>query len=458
MLAETPMRWLKRTLPLVPIAFYGCSDPAAPVAPRMDARVHSLTAPVITVTNTDDSGPGSLRQAISDANATSGTVIQFDPAIAGQTIVLSGVLKGASEFTIEGPVPKGMTISGNLTTQVFEVFNNADLVLRNVSIVNGRDSQGAGIQIDKGTVTLDHVLVANNEAGANGGGIALTGPAAQLVLVNSTVSGNVAGFGGGGILSQGSVIIRNSTITSNIAAVAGGFYGNNGSLSLRNSIIAGNVDNDATNTVEPNCHFEAAVNLVYSGANQSNDDTCGAAPTITIGDPNLGPLADNGGPTKTHALASLSSAIDAGTLCTETTDQRYVARNQGTSCDLGAFEFNDFGTFTFTIGPNVAVNPKTGVVTVSGTIKCSKPGSAELGVSVTQTQKTIGRFTTIIQGAGGTSVALCGTAPSSWSATITPGSGKFENGTATATVTTAIFPIGFLQGDATASVKVYAVK
>lgn len=457
MLAETPMRWLKRILPLVPVAFYGCSDPSAPVAPRMDTRVHALAAPVITVTNTDDNGAGSLRQAIFDANTTPGTVIQFDPAIAGQTIVLSGVLKGASEFTIEGPVPKGITISGNLTTQVFEVFNNADLVLRNLSIVNGRDGEGAGIQIDKGKVTLDHVLVANNEA-TNGGGIALTDPAAQLVLVNSTVSGNVAGFGGGGISSQGSVIIRNSTITSNIAAVAGGFYGNNGSLSLRNSIIAGNVDNDATNTVEPNCHFEPSLNLVYSGANQSNDDTCGAAPTISIGDPNLGPLADNGGPTKTHALPSLSPAIDAGTLCTESTDQRYVQRNQGLSCDLGAFEFNDFGTFTFTIGPNIAVNPKTGVATVTGTIKCSKLGFANLAVGLSQTQKAIGRFTTIIQGASATSVASCGTAPSSWSATVTPGSGKFENGTATATVTTSVYPVGFLQGNASVSVKVFAVK
>jgi hypothetical protein len=456
MLAETPMRWLKRILPLVPVAFYGCSDPSAPVARRMDARVHALAAPVITVTNTDDSGAGSLRQAMFDA--TPGTVIQFDPAIAGQTIVLSGVLKGASAYTIEGPVPKGITISGNLTTQVFEVFNNADLVLRNLSIVNGRDVEGAGIQIDKGTVTLDHVLVANNEASANGGGIALTDPAAQLVLVNTTVSGNIAGFGGGGIASQGSVIIRNSTITSNIAAAAGGLYGNNGSLSLRNSIIAGNVDNDATNLVEPNCHFEPSLNLVYSGANQSNDDTCGAAPTITIGDPNLGPLADNGGPTKTHALPSLSSAIDAGALCTESTDQRYVQRNQGLSCDLGAFEFNDFGTFTFTIGPNIAINAKTGVATVTGTIKCSKLGSATLTVGLSQTQKTTGRFTTIIQGTAGTNVALCSTTPSSWSASVTPGSGKFENGTATATVTTAIFPVGFLEGNATASVKVYAVK
>jgi len=230
-----------------------------------------------------------------------------------------------------------------------------------------------------------------------------------------------------------------------------------GSLYLRNSIIANNVDFDDATAVD-NCKIGTTTTLVYSGANLGSDAGCGPAANVVVGDPKLGPLANNGGPTKTHALTFESPAIDLGTACSETTDQRYVTRNQGASCDVGAFEFTDFGTFTFTIGPNASINAKTGVVTVSGTIKCSRPGSATLHVSLSQTQKTTGRFATIIQASADVSVASCGTSPSSWTTTLTPASGKFENGTASAAITTVTFPRGFLAGNASANVKVFVVK
>ena len=178
-----------------------------------------------------------------------------------------------------------------------------------------------------------------------------------------------------------------------------------------------------------------------------------------MGSAGLDPLANNGGPTMTHAIRLTSDALDRGTACSETTDQRYVPRNQGASCDIGAFEFNDYGTFKFTIGPNISVNSKTGVATVTGTIACSKPGgAAAVSVAMSQTQKSTGRFTTIVQGTGGFNVASCGTSPGSWSTTITPGSGRFANSTATASVSTTTIPSGFLQGSATATVKVFFVK
>src|SRR5512138_3817415 len=111
MLAAPPARLLRRIVPLIPIVLYGCSDAADPVGPRIDTRPHALAASVAVVTNTDDSGPGSLRQAILDA--TEGSVIQFDPSIAGQTILLATPLAvsatgGLAGVTIEGPVPQGM--------------------------------------------------------------------------------------------------------------------------------------------------------------------------------------------------------------------------------------------------------------------------------------------------------------------------------------------------------------
>lgn len=443
---------------LLPVAFsYGCSD--APTSPTARAGVtpHALLAPVVTVTNTDDAGAGSLRQAIADAAA--GSVIQFDATIAGQTIVLStGHLDVNKSLTIEGPVPAGMTISAGLTSQVF-VVRSGDVVLRNLSIVNGRADVGGGLTIS-GKATLDHVLVANNEAtDFGGGGIFVSDPSAELTLVNSTVSGNATSGSGGGLWSVGAVSIRNTTISHNTAGSGGGVWLFGGSFSLRNSIIA---DNVAGGPSYSNCLINTSgVVLLYTGLNISNDDSCGStSPALRIADPKLDLLANNGGPTKTHALGPESAAIDVGLSCTEATDQRYVARPQGLTCDVGAVEFNDYGTFTLTIGPNVAVNARTGVVTLTGTVVCSRPTLiARLDVEMSQTQKTTGRFTAIVKATGIISNSDCQTSPSSWSVALAPQSpAKFEPGAATGTATTISFGGQFLPATVTSTLKVFQVK
>jgi predicted outer membrane repeat protein len=454
-----PLRRARQMLSLVPTLLFlpGCSDPAAPAAPRIAARPHALEAPVITVTNTDDSGPGSLRQAIFDASATPGTLIHFDPTIAGQTIVVTSQLKIGTEVTIEGPVPQGLTISGGLSTQVFEVGGPANLVMRNVSIVNGRSVVGAGMLIRDGQVALDHVLVANNEASSAGGGIRVDGGGA-LTLVNSTLSGNVAGTDGGAISAGDAVVMRNSTIAFNVAGDGGGLFMGLGSLSMRNTIIANNIDSDDTNGNIPNCYAKVAAPAL-SGRNMANENPCFDDPAIVVADPQLRQLAANGGPTMTHALGAQSAAIDLGTSCTETTDQRYVPRDQGASCDIGAFEFNDYGQYTITLGPNVPVNARTGVITLTGTVSCSKP-TAQLGlnVAVSQTQKTTGRFTTIIQQSGFVGFTLCGPSPTSWSVSLTPATGKFEPGSATGSASTGVYATNFLPATVTSTLKVFQVK
>jgi predicted outer membrane repeat protein len=456
MFAASPTRLARRMLPALLVGFYGCSDPSAPVTPRIDTRVHTTAAPVITVLNTDNEGPGSLRQAIADA--ASGSVIQFDASLAGKTIVVSGT--GAlgvfsKQLTIEGPLPAGITISGGLQSLVFGVANGGELTLRNLSVVDGWSGNGGGISILGGRVMLDHVLVANNEAAADGGGIAASDHAI-VTIVNSTITGNVATSAGGGIYGSADFSIRNSTIANNGAVRGGGvFITDEGFVNVRNTIIANNVA--SAFPTSNNCFI--GVPLSFIGQSLTNDDTCHDGPGMIMADPGLQPLADNGGPTKTLAITNSSAAVDAGADCSEATDQRYVARNQGLSCDIGAFEFNDFGKFTLTISPNVALNAKTGVATVAGTIACSKPGSATLTVGLRQTQKTKGKFTTIIEGSAAVTVATCGALPSSWSATITPTSGGFDNGTAaSASVATSAYPMGFLPGSGGATVKLFNSK
>ena len=453
----SPLRFLRRTLLALPlIVLTACSDSPTPLEPRIDARPHALVGPVATVTNTDDSGPGSLRQTVIDAVA--GTTIQFAASIAGQTIVLtSGYVLLDKSLTIEGP-STGITVSGGLSSRVFYVDTDVDAVLRNLSIVDGRDGNGGAVKVGSGSLTLDHVLVANNEALFSGGGIELESDLGQLTLLNSTLSGNGAAVVGGAIASSGSVTIRNSTIAYNVAGDGGGVWSSSGSFSLRNSIIANNSDDDASNAFDPNCVVKGSVAFVYTGRNFTNEDPCDTS--MEVVELALAPLAANGGPTRTHALGAFSFAIDAGTSCSEATDQRYVARPQGRSCDVGAFEFNDFGTYTVTIGPNVAVNAKTGVVTLTGTVKCSKPTNIlALDVGLSQTQKTTGRFTTIIEATGSTnSFPSCGPTGSSWSVVLTPQSGKFQPGAATGTATTTITSPGFLPTSVTSALKVFQLK
>jgi hypothetical protein len=88
MLSASPARLLRRTLPVLPraLVLYGCADAPEPLAPPVPLKPNAV-GPIVAVTNTYDAGPGSLRQAILDAAA--GTTIQFDAAIAGQTIALT---------------------------------------------------------------------------------------------------------------------------------------------------------------------------------------------------------------------------------------------------------------------------------------------------------------------------------------------------------------------------------
>ena len=192
---------------------------------------------------------------------------------------------------------------------------------------------------DSSTLAVIDTTVAGNIApGAmgEGGGInAETG--AVLNVTNSTISGNTATADGGGIrvvgLNQPTVNVLSSTITANTAANGGGTFPEAGNtVNLKGSILAGN-----TGTVSaPDCGgvlTSQGHNLIGNpaGCTISNQQ-----PTDIVGpNPGLGPLADNGGPTQTHALTPGSLAIDAGPPDAPPTDQRGVPR----STDIGAYEY-----------------------------------------------------------------------------------------------------------------------
>jgi hypothetical protein len=213
----------------------------------------SAQADIITVTNTNDSGPGSLRQALADAN--DGDTIQFDPALNGQTITLtSGELVVADNITISGPGPSLLAVSRNSQSSNFRILHiqpNHTVAISGLTISNGNliNVSGAGIFNDQSTVTVNNCVISGNATDsppstqAGGGGICNDG---VLSVINSTVTANSVGgsfaYGGGGILNNGSLTINQSSITNNTGQRYGGGIagGVAGSAVIQNSTISGN--------------------------------------------------------------------------------------------------------------------------------------------------------------------------------------------------------------------------
>jgi VCBS repeat-containing protein len=163
-----------------------------------------------------------------------------------------------------------------------------------------------------------------------------------LEVNNSTISGNSASLSGtgGGIYNSGTLEVDNSTISGNSAAGAGGGIYNGRTATLKNTIVANNTARFNGGNCFGNVPItDGGYNLEWPG----ND--CGIALSA---DPKLGPLQDNGGSTKTHALLPGSPAIDKGNSFGATTDQRGEERPHdlvsiqnatgGDGSDIGAFE------------------------------------------------------------------------------------------------------------------------
>jgi hypothetical protein len=136
--------------------------------------------------------------------------------------------------------------------------------------------------------------------------------------------------------------------------------------------------------------------------------------------------------------------------CNVAVDQRYVAR--GTSCDIGAFEFTDFTVVTLTIDANATTEAPNGGATVTGTVKCSRNGD-ELGVAVDLSQQQkVGKNTTIVGGSGGIDIT-CTTSAQPWSAVVTPTTGAFATGNASAIARTNDVPVWTTPTTASRTVK-----
>src|SRR5256714_539050 len=215
----------------------------------------STQAATITVINTADSEFGSLRQALADAN--DGDTIDFQAGISG-TITLASELVVDKSVTINGPGAANLAVDGNRASRVFYIGSGRTVTIDSLTIMNGNagDDAGGGIYNDKATLTVTNSILSGNSAGYRGGGILNLGEfgSATLTISNSTLSGNwssgVAGYGGGifnaGGLGSATLTISASTLSGNSSLQEGGGIYNSGGaqgsapLTISNSTLSGN--------------------------------------------------------------------------------------------------------------------------------------------------------------------------------------------------------------------------
>ena len=342
-----------------------------------------IVATNLSVLNTNDSGPGSLRQAITDIYP--GGTITFDPGLAGRTIYLtSGELLLAQNLNINGPGANLLTVSGNQLSRVFDIPPGVIVAISGLSVADGlaggsvpNPNLGGGIY-NAGALTLMNCAVYGNSAPNSGlgwgGGIYSTnilnltgctvGPTneagevgggiyvhfgSQLQMLNCTVASNSSPFQVGGIAANtgATVSLTNCTITGNSDAAYGGGYGGQ-PPQLKNTIIAGNSDSGSAVIDDLQTFNGAVLSLGHNLIGITNSTTGWLTSDLTGStssplNARLGPLANNGGPTLTCALltGSNSPAINAGDNSDAPPfDQRGPGfpRIVGGTIDIGAYE------------------------------------------------------------------------------------------------------------------------
>lgn len=347
----------------------------------------------VVTTNADSltfNGEVSLREAIAYSNATPGTqTITFDSDITQTTILLNGSdLIITDDVVIEG---SDWTINASQDSRIFSITSGTTATLQDLTLINGNGEgygrSGGGAIYTAGDLTIEGSTVSGNDTSAGGGGILAFGGSAKLTIASSSIEDNSANFGGGvygfnfdgvsltdsvvagndvnvavgGVLASfGDVEITNSTISGNTDSGLYA-YGNNYSVVLLQSTIADNTgpgvelfdspDTTLTNSILANNATDLDGVVTGTGTNLIEDGSGTVkGGTLLTGDPSLGDLQNNGGPTDTHALLNGSIAIDVGdnseVPVSLTTDQRgsgysriIDANEDGVATvDLGAFE------------------------------------------------------------------------------------------------------------------------
>jgi len=245
-------------------------------------------ATTITVTNGNDSGPGSLRQALADAN--DGDTINFDPSVGTVTLTTAELAISKSITVSASPNMVAVQRSSQTEFRIFHVMPGHSVEINGLTIFGGHitSDNGGGILNDNSTLTIAHCTVNGNaivsagSANNSGGGIYNSG---TMTLNQVSVNSNNAVWGGdpthvpsgGGISNTGTMIIIAGRVQGNMGFwSAGGIY-NTGMITITGSTISNN------QTGNPG-HFGAYGGGIVNGGTMTIEDSTISANTALGGD------------------------------------------------------------------------------------------------------------------------------------------------------------------------------
>jgi uncharacterized repeat protein (TIGR01451 family) len=280
----------------------------------------ACTSQTLTVTTLNDSGPGSLRQAL--GRVCYGDTIRFAPNLAGGVIRLQSPLTLRGAVTVEAEDAPGLTIRPAAGQPGFETPEGESATLAHLTITG---ASGANAVANSGALTVQYSLLHGNQNSGNGATIHST---SVLTVLHSTLYNNQVAEGAA-VVSLGGGAIRYTTFVSNTLNT-----GDGRSLATIASAF------DLSNSLVESCSAVSGL----SGSNNLSSPGAAGSGCPGVDGPVTGLallLANNGGPTRSLNLASASNAVDR-VACSpqDPADQRGYARPfNHTLCDLGALEY-----------------------------------------------------------------------------------------------------------------------
>ncbi len=329
-------------------------------------------------------------QTVTFSNKAANGAINFHDGTPRNLDILSSHLPISGDVTIQGPGASRLTLRRSPTTpyvtRFFEVGPTGKVSVADLAMSNGDGgSRGGAIYVNGGGLELNRVHIYGSSKGYGAIGIDQGGTAvihsclisgnssggllamqnSSVTLINSTLSGNsTPDVGGACAINNSSLTAKNCTITGNTAIVlAGGIQAHLSNFTLQNCLVAGNSASGSPQDLNSASVFTSnGGNFIGAGANAASllpTDKSFASTGISLAQL-LSPLANNGGPTATHALPPGSPAINGGissdAAAIELDQRGYKSRIMGSAVDIGAYEVGAIAPET----PSLLVNSASG--------------------------------------------------------------------------------------------------
>jgi parallel beta-helix repeat protein len=214
--------------------------------------VGAVGAATFSVTNVNDAGAGSLRQAVLDANAATGDDI-ITIGVTGSIVLTSGEIDITDGVTITGPGASALTVSGNDASRIFKInIATSTVSISGMTLTHGFTTDGGGALyiIGDGSIALTGVNITNSNSSNDGGGVYVDCDTCAVTISNATISGNTTSGNGGGIGTENgtSLLVTNSRIIGNTttggqgsdSGRGGGIFCDDLNFTLSSSEVSGN--------------------------------------------------------------------------------------------------------------------------------------------------------------------------------------------------------------------------